>query len=115
MLYRKYRPKILSEIYGQNEIVEELKKEFSESGFAKGYIITGEKGTGKTSVGRLIISSMLCENFSEEGCCGRCTSCRKIRNGTLEEFIEADLSVKESVFSLEKELSSVEKKEFFFL
>lgn len=114
MLYRKYRPRILSEIYGQNEIVEELKKEFSESGFAKGYIITGEKGTGKTSVGRLIISSMLCENFSEEGCCGRCTSCRKIRNGTLEEFIEADLSVKESVFSLEKELSS-EKKGVFFL
>ena len=115
MLYRKYRPKILSEIYGQNEIVEELKKEFSESGFAKGYIITGEKGTGKTSVGRLIISSMLCENFSEEGCCSKCTSCRKIRNGTLEEFIEADLSVKESVFSLEKELLSVEKKGIFFL
>ena len=50
MLYRKYRPKILSEIYGQPEIVEELKKEFSETGFAKGYVITGEKGTGKTSV-----------------------------------------------------------------
>ena len=115
MLYRKYRPKILSEIYGQPEVVEELKREFSETGFAKGYVITGEKGTGKTSVGRILVSSMLCENFSDEGCCGKCTFCKKIRNGTLEEFIEVDLSVKESVISLEKELSSENSKGRFFL
>lgn len=117
MLYRKYRPKTLNEIFKQEDIVEDLKKSLKNKKLEKGYIINGTTGTGKISIARIIASIFFCENSDENGNCGKCLFCKNIREGNFNEnVIEVDLSIPSSLKFLEIKVSrKISGKKVFIL
>lgn len=107
MLYRKYRPWEFKKITEHIKGISVLKKEF-ERGISGSYLIVGKAGTGKTSVARIIVSSLFCPKKENDVPCGSCSSCKKIMRGLKKEMIEIDLNTKRG-----KELlfSSIENEE----
>ena len=64
-LYRKYRPKTFADVSGQNHIVETLKQAQIQDKFAHAYLFAGIRGTGKTSVARLLALSLLTQYITD--------------------------------------------------
>jgi DNA polymerase-3 subunit gamma/tau len=92
VLYRKYRPKTFKDIIGQEHIVRTITRAISTNDFAHAYLFAGPRGTGKTTMARLIAKSLNCENRSVteyEPCC-RCVSCDEITRGVAMDIIEID-------------------------
>ena len=56
VLYRKYRPKVFADVYGQEHVTSTLKNEIKENRIAHAYLFTGSRGTGKTTWQRLLIA-----------------------------------------------------------
>ncbi len=95
--YRKYRPKTLDDIVGQDTTVKILKQEALEDRFAHAYIFYGPRGTGKTSTARILAKLANCETrkkdskFAKKGTpCNKCDNCLSIDNGTSMDVIEID-------------------------
>ena len=90
-LYRKYRPKRFSEVVGQDAIVRTLGNQVKTGKLAHAYLFTGTRGTGKTTVARILARAVNCENVQPDGspCC-ECEMCRGIEDGSLMNVIEID-------------------------
>lgn len=80
MLYNIYRPKNFSEIKGQEDVLITLKKQAKTGKFAHAYLLSGHRGTGKTTIARILAKSINCENPSENGPCGKCQNCLNAAN-----------------------------------
>ncbi len=96
-IYRKYRPSLFSEVIGQEMIVKILKEAAKQGKLAHAYLFTGPRGTGKTSVARLIAKVANCEKrltdkeFQKKGePCNKCQKCREIEAGRNLDIIEID-------------------------
>ncbi|MEK7546669.1 MAG: DNA polymerase III subunit gamma/tau [Patescibacteria group bacterium] len=96
-LYRKYRPKLLSELLGQETNVEILKNAARQNRLGHAYLFYGSRGTGKTTTARLIAKLLNCEKrhadtkFSELGePCNECRSCKGIDSNSSFDVIEID-------------------------
>lgn len=92
VLYRKYRPKVFSEVAGQEAVIQTLTNSISRNLIGHGYLFSGAHGCGKTSVARLFAKSINCQNRKDtefEPCC-KCDSCLEINNGTSIDLIEID-------------------------
>ncbi len=92
VLYRKYRPKVFKDIVGQEHIVRTVTQAISTNDFAHAYLFAGPRGTGKTTMARLIAKSLNCENRRDgeyEPCC-TCVSCDEIARGISMDMIEID-------------------------
>lgn len=96
MLYLKYRPQTIEEI-DNGEVRESLKKILSNDTFSHAWLLTGPKGTGKTSTARIIAKAINCDNntFSEKGKssiepCNKCKNCHSITSQTAIDVIEMD-------------------------
>ncbi|MBQ9444276.1 MAG: DNA polymerase III subunit gamma/tau [Lachnospiraceae bacterium] len=90
-LYRKYRPQRFSDVVGQEPITKAIGSQVTNDRLAHAYLFTGTRGTGKTTVAKILARAVNCSNVLEDGSpCGECEICRGISDGTLMNVIEID-------------------------
>lgn len=87
-LYRTYRPQTFKDVAGQEAIITTLKHAIDENKIAHAYLFCGPRGTGKTTVAKLLAKAVNCTG--EPKPCGECESCKEIENGTHPDVIEID-------------------------
>ena len=87
-LYRTYRPGTFDEVVGQEYIVRTLQNAVKYNKIAHAYLFCGPRGTGKTSIARILAKAVNCE--SEEKPCNQCASCKMIEEGTHPDVVEID-------------------------
>lgn len=89
-LYRKFRPQTFDEVCGQDAIVTTLKNQIKAGRIGHAYLFVGTRGTGKTSIAKIMARAVNCEHPTESGPCNECATCRSILNGTSTNVIEID-------------------------
>lgn len=91
-LYRAYRPEIFSQVLGQEHIVKILKHQLAHGEISHAYLFCGTRGTGKTTLARLLAKGVNCLSFPEEGeiPCGVCENCMAIKDGQFMDMVEID-------------------------
>ncbi|KKQ98697.1 MAG: DNA polymerase III, subunit gamma and tau [Candidatus Nealsonbacteria bacterium RIFCSPHIGHO2_01_FULL_38_55] len=92
VLYRKYRPQTFAEITGQEHVVQTIKNAISLGAISHAYIFSGPRGSGKTTIARLLAKAANCRerkprNFEP---CNKCSSCLEIMGTRSLDFIEID-------------------------
>lgn len=90
VLYRKYRPKTFSEVIGQEHIVKTLTNAIQEGIFSHAYLFYGPRGSGKTTIARLLAKAINCENRKGYEPCNKCSACQEINEGRAIDLIEID-------------------------
>ena len=89
-LYRKFRPDTFEEVKGQEPIVTTLKNQVKHDRIGHAYLFCGTRGTGKTSVAKLMARAVNCQHPVDGSPCGECESCRRIAAGNAMNVIEID-------------------------
>ena len=90
VIARKYRPQTFAELISQEHVRTTLENAISQRRIAHGYIFSGQRGTGKTTVARIMARCLNCENGPTITPCGVCASCKEIAAGSGMDVIEID-------------------------
>src|SRR5882757_9842232 len=90
VIARKYRPQSFSELIGQEHVRTTLENAISQERIAHGYIFSGQRGTGKTTVARIMARCLNCIKGPTIQPCGECASCKEITAGGSVDVIEID-------------------------
>lgn len=85
-LYLKYRPQDFNSVVGQDHIVNPIKNAIKKGDYNHAYLLSGTRGTGKTTLARIIAKALNCTNDNKP--CNNCYSCNSITNGTFPDLIE---------------------------
>jgi DNA polymerase III subunit gamma/tau len=96
-LYRRHRPQGFDEVVGQEHVVRTLRNAIERDRVHHAYLFVGSRGTGKTSVAKILARSLNCVNGPTVTPCGECESCRAIAAGTSLDVIEMDAASNRSV------------------
>jgi len=89
-LYRKWRPQTFAEVVGQEHILRTLQNALRRGTTSHAYIFAGPRGTGKTTVARILAKAVNCERGPREEPCNECTTCSRIAAGASLDVIEID-------------------------
>lgn len=90
VLYRKYRPKVFADVYGQDHVTSTLKNEICEGRISHAYLFTGSRGTGKTTCAKILAKAVNCENCHDGEPCNECEVCKGLDAGTIYDVVEID-------------------------
>jgi DNA polymerase III subunit gamma/tau len=96
-LYRRHRPQSFDEVVGQEHVVRTLRNAVEQDRVHHAYLFVGSRGTGKTSLAKILARSLNCVNGPTVSPCGECESCRTIAAGTSLDVIEMDAASNRSV------------------
>ncbi len=99
VLARKYRPQKFSEVIGQEHVTRTLKNAIEQGRIAHGYIFSGHRGIGKTTIARILAMALNCQSQDHPvpEPCGVCDSCREIRAGNAVDVIEIDAATNRGI------------------
>jgi DNA polymerase-3 subunit gamma/tau len=99
VLARKYRPQKFSEVIGQEHVTRTLKNAIEQQRTAHGYIFSGHRGIGKTTVARILAMALNCRSSDKPVSepCGICESCTEIRAGNSVDVIEIDAATNRGI------------------
>ena len=99
VLARKYRPQKFSEVIGQEHVTRTLKNAIAQGRTAHGYIFSGHRGIGKTTVARILAMALNCRSSDKPVAepCGMCESCTEIRAGNAVDVIEIDAATNRGI------------------
>jgi len=90
VIARKYRPQTFSELISQEHVKTTIENAITQNRIAHGYIFSGQRGTGKTTVARILARCLNCEKGPTPTPCGVCSSCVEIASGSSVDVIEID-------------------------
>jgi len=99
VLARKYRPQKFSDVIGQEHVTRTLQNAIEQERIAHGYIFSGHRGIGKTTVARILAMSLNCRSSAKPVAepCGVCDSCIEIRAGNAVDVIEIDAATNRGI------------------
>ncbi|MBR3817115.1 MAG: DNA polymerase III subunit gamma/tau [Clostridia bacterium] len=90
VLYRKYRPRVFSDVVGQKHITDTLSKEIETGKLSHAYLFTGSRGTGKTTCAKILSKAVNCLSPVNGNPCNECEICRGLDSGAILDVVEID-------------------------
>ena len=89
-LYRKWRPATFEDVKGQDHIVTTLKNQIRTGRIGHAYLFCGTRGTGKTTIAKILAKAVNCEHPVDGNPCGECAACKAIAAGNSVNVVEID-------------------------
>ncbi len=103
-LYRKYRPQTFGDVVGQSHVVSTLEHAVLEGRVSHAYLFCGPRGTGKTTMARILAKSLLCDMGADHLPDGTCEQCLAVAEGTHPDVYELDAASRTGVDSVREEI-----------
>lgn len=107
VLARKWRPNTFSEVVGQEHVVKALSNALDNKKIHQAYLMSGTRGVGKTTLGRILTKCLNCEKGLDSSPCNKCTSCQTISEGRFIDFQEVDAASRRGVEETQQLLETV--------
>ena len=107
VLARKWRPQDFSEIVGQEHVVVALSNALDSNKVHQAYLLSGTRGVGKTTIGRILTKGLNCEKGISSKPCNKCSACKSIKEGSFMDFQEVDAASRRGVEETQQLLETV--------
>ena len=108
VLARKWRPRVFEEIVGQAHVVTALVNALEAKRLHHAYLFTGTRGTGKTTLARILAKAINCETGITSKPCGKCRPCMEIDSGRFVDLLEVDAATNTKVDEMRELLDTAQ-------
>lgn len=107
-LYRKFRPQTFSQVKGQDHVVRTLENQVKNNRIGHAYLFTGTRGTGKTSVAKILAKTVNCLNPVNGEPCNECENCKSVAAGNFMDVVEIDAASNTGVDDIRRVIEEIQ-------